>query len=125
MIENEISGEIVDVSYKIHVALGPGLLESVYEAVMAYEFEERGLNFERQKPIPITYKDIHLKEGFRTDFIVENKIIVELKSVESITRVHQKQLLTYLRLTTKKLGLLINFNTEYIKDGIQRIVNKL
>ncbi|MEL6441454.1 MAG: GxxExxY protein [Cyanobacteria bacterium J06621_8] len=125
MRENEISKEIVDAAYKIHTSLGAGLLESVYEAVMAYELGKRGLKFERQKPIPVVYEGRHLGEGFRADFIVENLVIIELKSVESIAPVHKKQLLTYLRLTNKNLGLLINFNTDLIKNGITRIVNNL
>ena len=125
MTENEIAKEIVDAAYQIHRQLGPGLLESVYEAVMAYELEKRGLKLVRQKPIPIIYEKIHLQEGFRADIIVENKVIIELKSVENLAPVHKKQLLTYLRLTNKKLGLLINFNTELIKDGITRIANNL
>ncbi|MBC6418172.1 MAG: GxxExxY protein [Prochloron sp. SP5CPC1] len=123
MRENEITGEIVDVAYQIHTKLGPGLFESVYEAVMAYELEKRELKFERQKPIPVIYKGVHLEEGFRADFIVENQIIVELKSIETVAPVHKKQLMTYLRLTNKRLGLLINFNTELIKQGITRIIN--
>ncbi len=123
MRENEITGEIVDVAYQIHTQLDPGLFESVYEAVMAYELEKRELKFERQKPIPVIYKGVHLEEGFRADFIVENQIIVELKSIETVAPVHKKQLLTYLRLTNKRLGLLINFNTELIKHGITRIIN--
>ena len=123
--ENEISREIVDAAFKIHTKLGAGLLESVYEAVMAYELQKRGLRFERQKPIPVVYEGIHLKEGFRADFIVENLVIIELKSVENIAPVHKKQLLTYLRLTNKRLGLLINFNTDLIKNGITRIANNL
>ena len=125
MRENEISREVVDAAYKIHVGLGAGLLESAYEAVMAYELDKRGLRFERQKLIPIVYEGIHLKEGFRADFIVEDLVIIELKSVESVAPVHEKQLLTYLRLTDKRLGLLINFNTNLIKNGITRIANKL
>ncbi|NJK49770.1 GxxExxY protein [Candidatus Gracilibacteria bacterium] len=123
MKENEITGEIVDAAYKIHTRLGPGLLESVYESVMAYELKKRELRFERQKPIPIVYEGIHLEEGFRADFIVENTVIVELKSVEAIAPVHKKQLLTYLRLAKKRLGLLINFNTDLIKNGITRLIN--
>jgi GxxExxY protein len=123
--ENEISREIVDAAYKIHTRLGAGLLESVYEAVMAYELQQRGLRFERQKPISVVYEGIHLGEGFRADFIVEDVVIIELKSVEQIAPVHKKQLLTYLRLTNKYLGLLINFNTDLIKNGITRIVNNL
>lgn len=125
MNENEIATVIVDIAYNIHVELGPGLLESVYETVMAYELGKRRLQFTRQQAIPIIYKNIRLEEGFRADLIVENKVIVELKSVENISPVHTKQLLTYLKLTNKKLGLLINFNTELIKHGINRIVNKL
>ena len=125
MTENEIAKEIVDAAYQIHTKLGPGLLESVYEAVMAYELKKRSLNFVRQQPIPIIYESVHLKEGFRADFIVENKVIIELKSVEIIAPVHKKQLLTYLRLTNKRLGLLINFNTDLIKNGITRLVNHL
>ena len=92
---------------------------------MAYELGKRGLRFERQKPIPIVYEGIHLKEGFRADFIIENLVIVELKSVENVAPVHKKQLLTYLRLANKRLGLLINFNTNLIKNGITRIANNL
>lgn len=125
MDENEIAKEVVDIAYKIHTALGPGLLESAYESVMAHEFAKRGLGFERQKKIPIIYDNLNLEEGFRADFLVAGKVIVELKSVESIASIHKKQLLTYLRLSNKRLGLLINFNTELIKNGITRIANNL
>ncbi len=125
MIENEIAKEIVDAAYKIHTTLGPGLLESVYEVALAYELEQRGLSVARQQPIPIVYESVTFDEGFRADLVVENKVIVELKSVEQIAPVHSKQLLTYLRLTDMHLGLLINFGTALIKDGIKRIVNKL
>lgn len=124
-MENEVAREIVDAAYHIHKGLGPGLLESVYEAVMAYELKKRGLKFVRQQPIPIVYEEVHLQEGFRADFIVENSVIIELKSVEIIAPVHKKQLLTYLRLTNKHLGLLINFNTDLIKNGITRLANNL
>ncbi len=124
-MENEVTREIVDAAYHIHKGLGPGLLESVYEAVMAYELKKRGLKFVRQQPIPIVYEEVHLQEGFRADFIVENLVIIELKSVETIAPVHKKQLLTYLRLTNKHLGLLINFNTDLIKNGITRLANNL
>jgi len=124
-MENEVAREIVDAAYHIHKGLGPGLLESVYEAVMAYELKKRGLKFVRQQPIPIVYEEVHLQEGFRADFIVENLVIIELKSVEIIAPVHKKQLLTYLRLTNKHLGLLINFNTDLIKNGITRLANNL
>ena len=125
MHENEISQQIVDAAFQIHITLGPGLLESVYEEVMYYELSKRGLKVKRQTGIPVIYDDLKMELGFRADLIVENKVIIELKSVESIAPVHQKQLLTYLKLTGLKLGLLINFNENLIKDGIQRIVNNL
>ena len=125
MTENELSKIIVDVSYKIHTKLGPGLLESVYEAVLYYELTKKGLQVERQKPIPVIWEDVYLDIGFRSDLIVENKVIVEIKSVAEISNVHPKQLLTYLKITDLKLGLLINFNESLIKNGIKRIVNNL
>lgn len=125
MIENEITGVIVDVAYKVHTTLGPGLLESVYETVMDVELRRRKLQVRRQVVIPITYEGVVLEEGFRADLIVEDKVIVELKSVENLNPVHHKQLLTYLRLADKKVGLLINFNVKLIKDGISRVVNNL
>lgn len=125
MHENEISGIIVDVAYKIHTTLGPGLLESVYEVAMEYELKKRGLIVARQVPIPIVYEGIHMEEGFRADLLVENKVIVELKSVEAIHPVFKKKLLTYIRLADKRLGLIINFSTVLIKDGIIRVVNNL
>ena len=125
MTENKISKQVVDAAFKIHTTLGPGLLESVYEAVLAYELNKRGLKVVRQKAVPVIYEDVHLEEGFRADLIVEDKVIVELKSVEIIAAVHKKQVLTYLRLTNLKLGLLINFGDALIKDGIVRIVNGL
>jgi GxxExxY protein len=125
MTENEIVKEIVDIAYKIHTRLGPGLLESVYEVVLAYELEQRGLRVVRQQPIAVVYESIHLEEGFRADLIVEDKVIIELKSVEAVHPVHKKQLLTYLRLANKHLGLLINFGAFLIKDGISRVVNGL
>lgn len=125
MTENEISKIIVDVCYKIHTKLGPGLLESVYEAVLNHELTKKGLKVERQKPIPVIWDDIHLDIGFRSDLIVEEKVIIEIKSVEQLSNVHPKQLLTYLKVTDLKLGLLINFNEVLIKNGIKRIVNNL
>lgn len=125
MNENEISKILVDCCFKVHTELGPGLLESVYEEVLSYEINKRGLNLERQKGIPVMYDDIKMELGFRADIIVENKVIIELKSIEAIAPVHTKQLLTYLRLTGFKLGLLVNFNEALIKDGIKRIVNNL
>ena len=125
MTENEIAKMIVNAAYKIHTTLGPGLLESVYEVVLAHELKKLGLNVSRQQSIPITYEDLKFEEGFRADIIVEDKVIIELKSVEEVAKVYKKQLLTYLRLADKRLGLLINFGAALIKDGLFRIVNKL
>ena len=109
----------------IHTRLGPGLLESVYQSVLEYELGKRGLAVKAEQPIPVVYEDVHLEVGFRADLIVENKVIIELKSVETVHPVHKKQLLTYLRLADKRLGLLINFGSLLIKDGIFRIANNL
>jgi GxxExxY protein len=125
MTENEIAAIVVDVAFQMHTKLGPGLLESVYQAVMEYELRKRGLYVERQVPVPVHWDGITLEVGFRADIIAEHKVVIELKSVEEINPVHKKQLLTYLRLTDCRLGLLINFNTELIKHGIYRIVNNL
>jgi len=125
MTENEIAKQVVDAAYHVHTRLGPGLLESVYEVVLSHELRKRGLKVLRQQPIPIEYDSIKFDEGFRADAIVEEKIIVELKSVEKIADVHKKQLLTYLRLADKRLGLLINFGVELIRDGISRVANGL
>jgi len=119
MLENKIATLVVDAAYHVHRNLGPGLLESVYEIVLAHELEKRELSIKRQYSIPIQY------DGFKADIMVEDSVIVELKSVESIAPVHKKQLLTYLRLADKKLGLLINFGASLIKKGIFRIVNGL
>jgi GxxExxY protein len=125
MKENDISDHILDCCFKVHRNLGPGLFESVYEEVLSFEMLANHLNFERQKALSLTYADIELEIAFRADFIVEKKVIVELKSVEKILPVHKKQLLTYLRIAQCKLGLVINFNTELLKDGIHRVVNNL
>ena len=125
MTENELSKIIVNTCYDIHVELGPGLLESVYEEILYQELKDQGLKVERQKAIPVVWKDKLMEIGFRADLIVENKVILELKSVEKVAPVHKKQVLTYLKLTDYKLGLLINFNEKLIKDGITRIVNNL
>ena len=125
MHENEISQIIVNSCFKIHTQLGPGLFESVYEEILYYELIQNSLSVERQKGIPVRWDNLLMEVGFRSDLIVENKVILELKSVEAIAPVHQKQLQTYLKLTGLKLGLLINFNVPLIKDGIQRIVNRL
>jgi GxxExxY protein len=123
MTENEAAKQIVDAAYRIHTTLGPGLLESVYETVLAYELETRGLRIVRQQPIPIAYQGTRIEVGFRADLVVEDKVIVEIKSVEALAPIHKKQLLTHLRLAEKRLGLLINFNVMLIKDGITRIAN--
>jgi GxxExxY protein len=125
MHENEISGILVDIFVKVHSSHGPGLFESVYEELVCYELTKRGLKFKRQQAVPVTYEGIKLELGFRADIIVEDKVIVEIKSIEALAPVHHKQLLTYLRLADKRLGLLVNFNVDRVKDGIVRIVNKL
>ncbi|MEK8022133.1 MAG: GxxExxY protein [Candidatus Parabeggiatoa sp.] len=125
MHPNEISGTIIDTAYHIHKELGPGLLESVYQTVLAYELQKRGLHLEKEKPIPVRYEEVVLEQGFRADLIVENLVIVELKSVEKVAPVHKKQLLTYLRMAEKPLGLLLNFGAGLMKEGIFRVVNGL
>ena len=125
MTENEVAKQIVDVAFKIHSTYGPGLLESVYEVIMAHELSKRSLRVSRQQPIPLVHEDIRMDVGFRADLIVNGKVVVEIKSIEAIAPVHKKQLLTYLRLADKRLGLLINFNVELIKNGITRVVNGL
>ena len=125
MTENDIAKGVVDAAFKIHSQLGPGLLESVYEVILVSELEKRGFRVTRQQAIPVVYEQIHLETGFRADVIVEGKVIIEIKSVEALAMVHKKQVLTYLRLANKRLGLLINFNVALIKDGIVRVVNNL
>jgi GxxExxY protein len=125
MTENAIAKEIVDAAFRIHKRLGPGLFESVYHSVLAYELAQRGLRTVSEQAIPVVYETVRIDIGFRADLIVENLVIVEVKSVELLAPVHKKQLLTYLRLADKRLGLLINFNTALIKDGILRMVNGL
>ena len=123
MNENEIGKIIVDAAVAVHRELGPGLLESVYEVILAYELKKRGLSVNRQVSIPIEYHGIKFDEGFRSDILVENKVIIELKSVESVNKAYKKQVLTYLRLTGHKLGYLLNFGEALMKDGISRIIN--
>ena len=123
--ENDIARETVDAALQVHKALGPGLLESVYEVVLAQELCQRGLEVERQVAVPIVYQNLVFEEGFRADLMLNRKVLVEIKSVERLAPVHKKQLLTYLRLSGLKLGLLINFNEALLKDGITRIVNGL
>jgi GxxExxY protein len=125
MHENDIGKLVVDAAVLLHRELGPGLLETVYEVVLHDELRKRGVACERQVPIPIIYRGIRFEEGFRADIIIEEKVIIELKSVERITNVHKKQLLTYLRLTNMRLGFLLNFGEALMKDGITRTVNGL
>ena len=125
MHENEIAKHVVDVAFQVHTRLGPGLLESVYQKIMAFELRKRGLLVETEVPIAIHWENIVFDEGFRADLLLERKVVVELKSVEKTSPVHKKVVLTYLRLTNNKLGLLINFGQEKIKDGISRVVNGL
>ena len=120
----EVAGIVIDTALNLHKDLGPGLLESVYEAVLARELSEKGLTVERQKSVPIQYHGLTLDEGFRLDLFVDEQLIVELKSVENIHPVHPKQLLTYLRLMNLSLGLLINFGAPLLKEGLKRVVNK-
>ena len=123
MDENGIGGIVVDCAVKVHMRLGPGLLESVYEEVMSYELSKKGLVIQRQVPIPITYDNLQFKEAFRADLVIEDKVILELKSVDRLTKAHKKQLHTYLRLSGKKIGYLLNFGEALMKDGISRIIN--
>ena len=125
MSENELSKVAFDCALKVHQHLGPGLLESAYEECLYYEIKNTGLKIEKQKPLPLIYEDVKLDIGYRVDIIIENKLILEIKSVEVLNDVHFAQLLTYLKLTNCKLGLLINFNVTLIKNGIKRVVNKL
>ena len=123
MTENELAKQIVDAAYRVHTTLGPGLLESVYEVTLAHEIERQGIKVLRQQALPVIYETIRMEIGFRADLIVGDKVIVEIKSIEAISPVHRKQLLTYLRLADKRLGLLINFGEETLKDGIARVIN--
>ena len=125
MTENEISKILVEIFLKVHRELGPGLLESVYEEAICYELAKQKIPFTRQQGVNVFYDERKMELGFRADVIVENKVIVEIKSIEVVAPVHHKQLLTYLRLTNMKLGLLVNFNVNLIKEGINRIVNNL
>ncbi len=123
MTENDIARQVLDAAFRVHTRLGPGLFESVYEVIMDYELRKSGLIAERQKPMPITYDNVRFDEAFRSDLVVNGKVIAELKSVEALLPVHAKQLLTQLRLSGLKLGLLINFGEAHLKNGIKRIIN--
>ena len=125
MSENEISYKIIGAAMELHKALGPGLLESVYENALAYDLRELGFDVQTQLPMPLVYKEVKQDVGYRIDLLVEDKVIIEVKSVENIAPVHFAQTLTYLKLSDKRLALLINFNTKLLKDGIHRIVNNL
>lgn len=123
MRENRLTSQIIGAAIEVHRQLGPGLLESSYETCLAYELEARGLTIERQKPLPIVYKEIHLEHGYRIDILVNQLVIVELKVVEAITAVHEAQMLSYLKFSECKVGLLINFNVALLKDGgIRRFI---
>lgn len=121
----ELTGEIIGCAMRVHTVLGSGLLESAYEACLYYELNKTGLKVAKQVPLPLVYEDVKLECGYRIDLIVENKVIVEIKSVESLNPIHSVQLLTYLKLSNCKLGLLLNFNVLQLKDGIKRVVNNL
>lgn len=123
MIENEISNKIIGCAINVHKQLGPGLLESAYQECLYYELKEAGLKVEKEKAMPIVYKDVKLDHGYRIDLLVENKVVVELKTVEFLTDIHTAQVLTYLRLGDYKLGLLLNFYVSVLKNGIKRLIN--
>ncbi|HEV7783081.1 MAG TPA: GxxExxY protein [Chitinophagaceae bacterium] len=125
MAENEIAKLALDIVFKMHRLTGPGLFESVYEEIFCYEWAKTGIPFKRQQAIPLIYNDIKMDLGFRADAILDNKVIIEIKSIEAFNDIHYKQVLTYLRLTDIKLGLLVNFNNVLIKDGIKRVANNL
>jgi len=125
MTENEIGKIVVDCAYKVHHELGPGLLESTYEACLLFELKKAGLKAESQKALPVIYKDVKLDIGYRIDILVENKVVIEIKSVEALNDVHMAQIITYLKLSDCRLGYLINFNVKYFKKGIKRVVNNL
>jgi len=125
MTENQLSEIIIGCAIKVHKALGPGLLEHVYQECLYYELQKAGIAVEKEKPLPVVYETIRMEIGYRADLVVEDQVIVELKSVEGLTDVHLAQVLTYLKLSGCRLGLLINFNVERLKQGIRRVVNKL
>ena len=125
MSESEISSKIIGAAIEVHKQLGPGLLESTYETCLAYELKEMGLDVKQQQALPVVYKEVKLDAGYRIDLLIENKVIIEIKSVEALADIHTAQLLTYLKLKDLKLGLLINFNSVRVVDGLKRIVNNL
>ncbi|MCF0054283.1 GxxExxY protein [Dyadobacter sp. CY356] len=125
MTENELSFKIIGIALELHRNVGPGLLESSYENALVYDLRQAGMEVKQQVPVPFLYKEIKMEVGYRLDIIVENKIIIEVKSIETVAPVHYAQLLTYLKLSNMKLGLLINFNTKLLREGIHRVVNNL
>lgn len=125
LTENEIVTRVLQICFRLHTLYGPGLFESVYEELVCYELQKAGLHFTRQQPIPLVHEEVKMEIGFRADIIVEQKVIFELKSIEAIADVHFRQLLTYLKLTHLKLGVLLNFNVAHLKDGINRVANRL
>ena len=122
---NEITGQVLDAAIKVHQTLGPGLLESAYEVCLIYELRKRGLNVAAQVPLPIIYEEVRLEAGYRLDLVVQDAVVVEIKSVEAILPIHKAQLLSYLKLSGYKVGLLVNFNVELLKQGVTRLVNNL
>lgn len=122
---NEITGQILDAAIKVHQTLGPGLLESAYEACLIYELRKRGMKVSAQVPLPIIYEEVRLEAGYRLDLVVQDAVVVEIKSVEAILPIHKAQLLSYLKLSGYKVGLLVNFNVELLKQGVTRLVNNL
>ncbi|MGE0588230.1 MAG: GxxExxY protein [Cyclobacteriaceae bacterium] len=122
-MDSELTGQIIKCALNVHTALGPGLLESAYQECLFYEMRKSGLLVEKDKPLPLIYEDVRLDCGYRIDLMVENKIVVEIKSVEALADIHLAQVLTYLKLTNNRLGLLINFNVVRLKEGIKRVIN--
>jgi GxxExxY protein len=125
MTENEISNKIIGLAINVHQSLGPGLLESAYKECLFYLLQQAGMFVEKEKPMPLTYREIKMEYGYRIDLLVEHKVVIEIKSVDALNEVHLAQTLTYMKLGNYKLGLLINFNTSLLKNGIKRIANKL
>lgn len=123
MGENEISKIVFDAALRVHRTLGPGLLESAYEECLFFELKKTGFKIEKQKPLPLVYEEVHLEIGYRVDIMIENKFIIEIKAVEMLNDVHMAQILTYLKLSGCKLGMLINFNVDLIKNGVKRVIN--
>ena len=123
MTENDISKIVFDAALRVHRSLGPGLLESAYEECVYFELQKSGLKIEKQKPLPLIYEEVHLEIGYRVDIMIENKFIIEIKAVETLNDVHMAQILTYLKLSGCKLGMLINFNVDLIKNGVKRVIN--